>query len=227
MNGVEVTPTDSMKYLGVVLNHKLSWTPHIQEKVSKANFFLAMIKPVINHIYGLDPKRMQWIWKQIMLPRLTYGCHVWGHSLTQHHKSLLKYVERLALAYYAPMWKTTPTASLQIILNKKPSHLKVRNMCIRTYMRIKNLFQNIFWDGIPYNRKMHSHLATLKHISQGIIHEGTPMDVFKSDHLKEPTFSWNPPICNTLMAVCKNDVDDHINFDDFDTDYDSDGFRSD
>ena len=196
MNGVEITPTNSMKYLGVVLDHKLSWTPHIQEKVSKAIKFLHLIKPAINHIYGLDPKRMQWIWKQVLLPRLTYGCHVWGHSLTHYHKSLIKTAERHALAYYAPMWKTTPTASLQIIINKKPSHLEVRSACIRTYMRIKNIFQNPlnFWDDIPNNKRMHSHLATLKHMSQDIIHDGTPLDVFESDHLKEPTFSWNPPI---------------------------------
>ena len=151
-----------MTYLGVVLDHKLSWTPHIQSKVSKAKFFLALIKPAINHIYGLNPKRMQWIWKQILLPRLTYGCHVWGHSLTQHHKSLIKTVERLALKYYAPMWKTTPTASLQVILNQKPSHIEVKGVCIRSYMHIKNLFQNNFWDGIPNNSRVNSHLATLK-----------------------------------------------------------------
>ena len=133
-----------MTYLGVVLDHKLNWTQHIQSKVSKANFCLALIKPAINHIYGLNPKRMQWIWKQILLPRLTYGCHVWGHSLTQHHKSLIKTVERLALKYYAPMWKTTPTASLQVILNQKPSHIEVKGVCIRSYMHIKNLFQKIF-----------------------------------------------------------------------------------
>ena len=44
---------------------------------------------------------------------------VWGHSLTQYKKSLIKTAERLTLVYYAPMWKTTPTASLQVILNKK------------------------------------------------------------------------------------------------------------
>ena len=36
INGVEINPAESMTYLGVVLDHKLSWTPHIQCKVSKA-----------------------------------------------------------------------------------------------------------------------------------------------------------------------------------------------
>ena len=143
-----------MTYLGVVLDHKLSWTPHIQGKVSKAKKFLAMIKPAINHIYGLNPKRMQWIWKQVLLPRLTYGCHVWGHSLAQYHKSLIKTIKRLALVYYAPMWKTTPTASLQGY-SKAKNHLILRwgvwesdpTFASKTNSRI------MFWDGIPNNKR--------------------------------------------------------------------------
>ena len=83
--------------------HKLSWSPHIEKKVSKAKKFLHLIKSAINHIWGLNPKRMQWIYKQIILPRLTYGCHVWGHSLNNDQISKLGSVERLALAYHAPM----------------------------------------------------------------------------------------------------------------------------
>ena len=157
-------------------------------------------------------------WKQILLPRLTYGCHVWGHFLTQHHKS----VERLALAYFAPMWKTTPTASLQIILNKKPSHIEVLNVGIKSYIRIKNLFQNNFWDDIPNNKRVHSHLATLKQITHKIIHEGIPLDDFESDYMREPSFSWNPLIHNTLTAVGENDIDDQHDFDDSLEDADSD-----
>ena len=54
---------------------------------------------------------------------------------------------------------------------------------------------------------MHSHLATLKQITHKIIHEGIPMDDFESDYMREPSFSWNPPIHNTLTAVGKNDID--------------------
>ena len=40
----------------------------------------------------------------------THGCHVWVLTLTKNQKKLLRSVEMLALCYYAPMWKTTPTA---------------------------------------------------------------------------------------------------------------------
>ena len=171
-----------MTYLGILLDQKLSWTPHTQNKVSKAIKFLHTIKPAIDYIYGLSPARMQWIWKQIILPRITYGCHVWDHSLTQQHKSLIKSAERLTLRYYAPMWKTTPTASLQVILNQKPSHIEIKGLGIKTYICIKDQFQNTFWDGIPYDRRANSHLNKLKLVTHDIIHEGNPLDDFMSDY---------------------------------------------
>ena len=86
MDGVEINPSTSMTYLGIILDQKLNWSLHIKTKVSKAIKFLAMIKPAINYIYGLSPARMFWIYKQVLIPRITYGSHVWGHSLTQEHK---------------------------------------------------------------------------------------------------------------------------------------------
>ena len=157
---------------------------------------------------------MQWIYKQVLLPRLTYGCHVWGHSLNHEQITKLGSVERLALAYYAPMWKTTPTASLQIILNKKPSHLEVLSVGIKSYIRFKQLFQGNHWDGIANNRMTNSHLKTLKYKSSKIIHEGTPLDEFESNFMREPSYSWNPPIRSTLMAIGKNNIDDQHDYND-------------
>ena len=192
MNGVEINPSTSMTYLGIILDHKLNWSLHIKTKVSKAIKFLAMIKPAINYIYGLSPARMLWIYKQILLPRITYGSHVWGHSLTQELKGYVRRAERLALRYFAPMWKTTPTASLEVILNQKPSYLEIEGVAIKTYIQIKDEFQNNIWDGIPLNARDNSHLRKLKSITTGIKHEGQPLADFVSDNLKNPYFNWNP-----------------------------------
>ena len=180
-----------------------------------------MIKPAIHHIWGLDPKRMQWIYKQIILPRLTYGCLVWSHSLTNSQISKLETVERVALRYHAPMWKTTPTASLQILLNQKPSYLEITSVSIKTYIRCKDMFQNNHWDGIADNISANSHLKTLNSRCHRISHEGIPLDEFHSNFMKEPHYSWNPPIRPTLTAVGKNDIDDYLHNFDYDNDDDN------
>ena len=107
------------------------------------------------------------------------------------------------------MWKTTPTASLQILLNKKPSHLEVISVGIKTYIRCKELFQNNHWDGIADNRSANSHLKTLKVKCNQISHEGTPLDEFVSNFMKEPHYSWNPPIRPTPTSVGINDINDY------------------
>ena len=44
---------------------------------------------------------------------------------------------------------------------------------------------------------------------------GIPLDNFESDYMREASFSWNPPVWDTLMAVNENNIDDHFDFDDF------------
>ena len=61
-----------------------------------------------------------------------------------------------------------------------------------------------------------SHLKTLKYNESKIIHEGTPLDEFESNFMREPSYNWNPPICSTLMAIGKNDIDDQYDYNDFD-----------
>ena len=101
INGVEIKPSSSMTYLGVILDQQLNWSLHIDNKVAKAKKFLHLIKPALHHIWGLNPKRMQWIYKQIILPRLTYGCMVWGHSMTNSQIKKIETVERVAMQCYA------------------------------------------------------------------------------------------------------------------------------
>ena len=77
------------------------------------------------------------------------------------------------------------------------------------------MFQNNHWDGIVDNISTNSHLKTLKSRCHRISHEGTPLDEFHSNFMKEPYYSWNPPTRPTLTAVGKNDIDDYLhNFDD-------------
>ena len=215
MSGFEINPSSSMTYLGIILDQKLNWSLHIKTKVSKAIKWLAMIKPAINYIYGLSPARMLWIYKQILLPRITYGSHVWGHSLTLEQQQIIRSLERQALRYFAPIWRTTPTASLEVILNQKPAHLEVLGAAIKTFMRIKDQFQNNFWDGRPLDNRANSHLRKLNQIVSQISHEGQPLDLFTSDYRKVPFYNWNPPACDTLVASCKNDIDDQVKIDDF------------
>ena len=110
--GVEIKPTDSMTYLGIILDQKLNWSLHIKTKVSKAIKWLAILKPAINYIYGLSPARMLWIYKQILLPRLPMVLMYGVIPLHENNNMSSKHWKVLPLGIFAQIWRTTPTASL-------------------------------------------------------------------------------------------------------------------
>ena len=77
------------------------------------------------------------------------------------------------------------------------------------------MFQNNHWDGIADYISANSHLKTIKSKCHEIHHEGSPLDKFHSNFMKEPHYCWNPPIRPTLTAVGFNDIDDYkLDFDD-------------
>ena len=203
-----------MTYLGVILDQKLNWCSHINTKVAKAIKWLAILKPAIDSIYGLSPARMLWIYKQILLPRITYGAIVWGHSLTIEQQYTLRSLESMTFRYFAQIWKNTPTASLEVIMNLKPAHLEVLSTAIKTFIRIKDQIQSNFWDGIPHGRGC-GHLRKLKQITSRIIHAGQPLEFFVSDYRKNPLYNWNPPTRDQLTAVHPDDVDDTAELEEF------------
>ena len=86
---------------------------------------------------------------------------------------------------------------------------------IKTFMRIKDQFQTNFWDGFPLGNRGCSHLKKLKQITSQIFLEDQSLDLFISDYRKNPMFNWNPPVHDLLQAACTNDVDDHVELDEF------------
>ena len=139
-----------------------------------------------------------------------------GVTLTKTQILSIKKIARLTLVYYAPMWRSTPTSGLEIILNQKPPHIEIQGVAIKSYIRIKDVVENT-WDGNALNKRSASHILTLKNVTKTILHEGTAIESFKSDYLREPYYNWNPPTRNILMIAGENDVNDSLKLSDLDS----------
>ena len=46
-------------------------------------------------------------------------------------------------------------------------------------------------------------------------YEGTAIELFESEHLREPYYKWNPPTRNILTIACDSDIDDSLELPDF------------
>ncbi|WP_333765066.1 reverse transcriptase domain-containing protein, partial [Streptomyces sp. IBSBF 2390] len=72
---------DKAKYLGVIIDSKLTWKDNAMERVKKSiNAFYAC-RSAFGKSWGLSPKIILWIYKAIIRPILMYGAIVWWHSL--------------------------------------------------------------------------------------------------------------------------------------------------
>ena len=87
MNGCTLTRVTETKYVGVIIDEKLSWKPHIDyiaRKTRQNNFLLNKVK----HIF--PAKLKLWLYNALIKPYLEYCCAIWGHQNTQKLKIIQK-----------------------------------------------------------------------------------------------------------------------------------------
>ena len=84
MNNIILKSTDQHSYLGICLNHNLSWNPHITQLCNKANRLLGFLHRNLK----TSPKHIkEMAYKQLILPLLQYCSTIWDpHQQYLIHK---------------------------------------------------------------------------------------------------------------------------------------------
>lgn len=135
--GKAVERTETFKYLGVHLDSKLSWAHHIEKAVEKGRKALWATKKMITTKWGLGPTQMMWVYKQIVIPRISYGCTVWWHaSYKTKHKVKLKSLQRHATMLITGAVKSTPSDALEALLSLPSLETKLESIALKTCTRL-------------------------------------------------------------------------------------------
>jgi ribonuclease HI len=129
---------DSFKYLGVHLDAKMKMNLHINECVSKSLRSLWAARTMISRTWGLTPQTTSWLYKQVIIPRITYGSIVWWHraKLKTYAKKLDK-IHRLALLMITGATKSTPTLGMSAALEMLPLDIVIETRARECYDRLK------------------------------------------------------------------------------------------
>ena len=72
-----IHPVPEARYLGVILDHRLSGTPHvnhIKERVSKS---IQALTAISGSTWGVSRENMLTLVKAIIIPRITFACSTW------------------------------------------------------------------------------------------------------------------------------------------------------
>ena len=148
------------KYLGVILDSRLTWRPHILDKIAKAKRFLHMVAHITRDSFGPKPRLMRWAYRCIVRPMIIYGAMCWAHETDQKGiKEKLSHLNRLALKTYCNFPPSTPTKTLEIMTDTMPLDLYIKKEGLSTRIRLQNLV-SLDWGGLSCNLTHSvSHLA--------------------------------------------------------------------
>jgi hypothetical protein len=107
------------------MDDKLSWKPHLENKIKKAKRTLMAIRSVVGKSWGPLPECAKWSWTGVFRLALTYGAIVWSRTASQAWaRKKLQQLQRLALSQISHVRPSTPSAALEIISYK--TALKMR-----------------------------------------------------------------------------------------------------
>ena len=113
IHGHTLDTVDCAKYLGVTINKKLSWQPHVDAICKKANQTRAFLQRNLKNCY---PEIKEQCYKTYVRPQLEYASVVWdpvgdGNSRLRHQ---LEMVQRRAARFVYDDWRreSSPTTMI-------------------------------------------------------------------------------------------------------------------
>ena len=115
--GEELNRSTEVKYLGVILDSKLTWQAHLTNKYNKAILTFWQCRRIVGKTWGITPKIVHWIYVAIIRPMLTLVAIVWWSRVELGvAKTMLGKLQRLACLAITGAIRTTPTAAMEILI---------------------------------------------------------------------------------------------------------------
>ena len=140
-NEFEVKPSESVKYLGVLLDTKLNWKAQINANKTKALKTIGALTSLAGSTWGARLCRMRQMLHAVFIPQLTHGCSVWytPHAERKHVKGVAKTMARVqyrAERAITGAYKATSQAALNIETYSIPMHLRLDQLTSVAALRI-------------------------------------------------------------------------------------------
>ena len=136
LNGEVMKYVKEAKILGVILDWKLKWTPHVLNKIEKCKKLLMKFHNAQGKVWGLHPNVALWAYTGIVRPAFTHGCLVWV-NVTRHKgiQDKLRSFQNLGLRMLGFTRKSTPHRGLEVMTHTMPLHLHIRMLASIEHVR--------------------------------------------------------------------------------------------
>ncbi|KAL4156145.1 hypothetical protein QTP88_000180 [Uroleucon formosanum] len=86
LQGVDIPKTSQVKYLGLILDKRLTWGPHLKSKRKTLNNRLHLLRPILKSKMSIHIKSV--LYKSLLRPIWAYGMQIWGCAKTSQIRSI-------------------------------------------------------------------------------------------------------------------------------------------
>lgn len=111
LQGHRIPCRDTTRFLGLTLDYKMNWKPHVEHLRTKTTKSLDILKVISHSDWGADRETMLRLYRAIIRAKLDYGCVIYG-SATTSTLSKLNPVHHAALRLCTGAFRTSPVPSL-------------------------------------------------------------------------------------------------------------------
>jgi len=129
-NGAPVIkPSETIKYLGVILDPRQSYWNHIESLTTKSKDLYSRLRGMTSANWGMNRRTAKIIYTGVFLPRITYAAEVWYKAL-----ELKKCINKLGSIQRSPLlaitsaYKTASTNCLMAVAGELPLDLKIKEL---------------------------------------------------------------------------------------------------
>ena len=143
LNTIRISPSASVRVLGVQLDSKLKWGPHIKKIEAKMSTQTLALTKLTKSTWGASFANARHIYSAIIRPAWTYGSSVWFHPEgTKEAKK--KIVQKMAviqnkcLRVIAGAYKATSIPVLEAETFVPPPDLYLKRLALLNERRIRN-----------------------------------------------------------------------------------------
>ena len=154
LDGKQLQYSDTIKYLGLTVHKRLTWTDHVKTKVKKCSQLLNRVRRVVGRDWGLNPERLLWIYTAMVRPKVAYGALVWMHELADTARTSLHRLQRMILMGMSSTLRSTPTTAMEVIAGLEPLDMFIERQAASA--RIRTRWMPDTWDGVGHAAKKSS-----------------------------------------------------------------------
>jgi hypothetical protein len=160
--GNKIIPlSQEVKYLGVILDARLTWKSHIEYKIRQCTKYLFMIRGSVRPSWGPPQLMMRWIWTSVVRPKLAYASAIWSHSCEENYHTQFNRLQRLALLQQGSFRMKSPGAALEIIAETAPLQLYLEQESVKASLRLIN-YLDLNWSGLAVVGPQKGHVRYLR-----------------------------------------------------------------